>query len=115
MLHCLPLKYIILSGTNTTIFIPGFCHHSQEEAQHIDEELFNEYRFSVDQLMELAGLSCATAVSKVHLMLHRHAERIKYSLYTLHTIKSDVYFIGLSSTITAQESTQSAGDLWAWK
>ncbi|RXN15432.1 NAD(P)H-hydrate epimerase [Labeo rohita] len=36
----------------------------QEEAQHIDEELFNEYSFSVDQLMELAGLSCATAVSK---------------------------------------------------
>ncbi|ROL45054.1 NAD(P)H-hydrate epimerase [Anabarilius grahami] len=36
----------------------------QEEAQHIDEELFNEYCFSVDQLMELAGLSCATAVSK---------------------------------------------------
>uniref|UniRef100_A0A673IVK0 NAD(P)H-hydrate epimerase n=1 Tax=Sinocyclocheilus rhinocerous TaxID=307959 RepID=A0A673IVK0_9TELE len=33
----------------------------QEEAQHIDEELFNEYSFSVDQLMELAGLSCATA------------------------------------------------------
>ncbi|XP_016133421.1 NAD(P)H-hydrate epimerase [Sinocyclocheilus grahami] len=36
----------------------------QEEAQHIDEELFDEYSFSVDQLMELAGLSCATAVSK---------------------------------------------------
>lgn len=36
----------------------------QEEAQHIDEELFNEYSFSVDQLMELAGLSCATAVAR---------------------------------------------------
>ncbi|XP_030645732.1 NAD(P)H-hydrate epimerase [Chanos chanos] len=36
----------------------------QEEAQHIDEELFSEYSFSVDQLMELAGLSCATAVAK---------------------------------------------------
>merc|ERR1719419_1283865 len=36
----------------------------QEEAQHIDEELFSEYGFSVDQLMELAGLSCATAVTR---------------------------------------------------
>ncbi|XP_066577286.1 NAD(P)H-hydrate epimerase isoform X2 [Amia ocellicauda] len=38
----------------------------QEEAQKIDEELFTEYRFSVDQLMELAGLSCATAVAKAY-------------------------------------------------
>ena len=27
----------------------------QEEAVNIDQELFNEYGFSVDQLMELAG------------------------------------------------------------
>lgn len=39
----------------------------QEEAQKIDEELFSEYGFSVDQLMELAGLSCATAVTRVSL------------------------------------------------
>ncbi|XP_028649963.2 NAD(P)H-hydrate epimerase [Erpetoichthys calabaricus] len=39
---------------------------SQEEAQKIDEELFTEYRFSVDQLMELAGLSCATAIAKAY-------------------------------------------------
>lgn len=31
----------------------------------MDQELFNEYQFSVDQLMELAGLSCATAIAKV--------------------------------------------------
>ncbi|XP_077993950.1 NAD(P)H-hydrate epimerase-like [Glandiceps talaboti] len=36
----------------------------QEEAQKIDVELFNEYQFSVDQLMELAGLSCAVAIAK---------------------------------------------------
>jgi len=36
----------------------------QEEAQAIDNELFTEYAFSVDQLMELAGLSCAHAVSR---------------------------------------------------
>ena len=32
-----------------------FFHFRQEEAQKIDEELFTEYAFSVDQLMELAG------------------------------------------------------------
>ncbi|XP_050539434.1 NAD(P)H-hydrate epimerase [Daktulosphaira vitifoliae] len=36
----------------------------QDEAIEIDQKLFNKYKFSVDQLMELAGLSCATAVYK---------------------------------------------------
>uniref|UniRef100_A0A8D0EUM9 NAD(P)H-hydrate epimerase n=1 Tax=Strix occidentalis caurina TaxID=311401 RepID=A0A8D0EUM9_STROC len=40
--------------------------HRQEEAQAIDQELFTEYKFSVDQLMELAGLSCATAIAKAY-------------------------------------------------
>uniref|UniRef100_A0A1B6MF98 NAD(P)H-hydrate epimerase n=1 Tax=Graphocephala atropunctata TaxID=36148 RepID=A0A1B6MF98_9HEMI len=35
---------------------------NQEEAINVDLELFNEYKFSVDQLMELAGLSCASAI-----------------------------------------------------
>ncbi|XP_045143954.1 NAD(P)H-hydrate epimerase-like [Echinops telfairi] len=39
---------------------------SQEEAQVVDQELLNEYQFSVDQLMELAGLSCAVAIGKVY-------------------------------------------------
>ena len=38
---------------------------NQEEAVAVDEELFNSYQFSVDQLMELAGQSCAHAVAKV--------------------------------------------------
>lgn len=42
----------------------GVKYLGQEEAQQIDEELFSDFRFSVDQLMELAGLSCATAVAK---------------------------------------------------
>nr|B3N0Q8.1 RecName: Full=NAD(P)H-hydrate epimerase; AltName: Full=NAD(P)HX epimerase [Drosophila ananassae] len=37
---------------------------SQSEAINVDQELFNDYKFSVDQLMELAGLSCAHAISK---------------------------------------------------
>lgn len=38
----------------------------QEEAINVDVELFNEYSYSVDQLMELAGLSCATAIAKTY-------------------------------------------------
>lgn len=37
---------------------------NQTEAINIDNELFNDYKFSVDQLMELAGLSCAHAIAK---------------------------------------------------
>ena len=39
---------------------------SQEEAQAIDQELFDGYGFSVDQLMELAGQACAHAIFKAH-------------------------------------------------
>lgn len=35
---------------------------SQEEAISIDQELFTTYKYSVDQLMELAGLSCASSI-----------------------------------------------------
>ena len=34
----------------------------QEEAQRLDQELFNEYSFSLDQLMEIAGLAVAESV-----------------------------------------------------
>ncbi|KAJ6652263.1 hypothetical protein lerEdw1_012771 [Lerista edwardsae] len=44
----------------------GLKYLGQKEAQAIDQELFEEYKFSVDQLMELAGLSCATAIAKVY-------------------------------------------------
>lgn len=37
---------------------------NQAEATQIDLDLFNEYKYSVDQLMELAGLSCAHAIAK---------------------------------------------------
>ena len=57
-------------ATTTTIGMPTWDNRSgvkllgQEEAIALDQELFNEYAFSVDQLMELAGLSCAHAVAK---------------------------------------------------
>lgn len=47
-LSTMPLKYL-----------------NQAEATNIDLELFNEYKFSVDQLMELAGLACAHAIAEV--------------------------------------------------
>lgn len=39
---------------------------NQQEAINVDLELFNEYKYSVDQLMELAGLSCAHAIAKCY-------------------------------------------------
>lgn len=50
--------------TDTVRSITMVKYLKQDEAINIDQELFNEYKFSVDQLMELAGLSCATAVHK---------------------------------------------------
>lgn len=55
------------SIAKTTVFrrsIAMVKYLKQDEAVDIDRELFNVYKFSVDQLMELAGLSCATAVHK---------------------------------------------------
>ncbi|XP_073830073.1 NAD(P)HX epimerase isoform X2 [Musca autumnalis] len=39
---------------------------NQQEAIDVDKELFNDYKFSVDQLMELAGLSCSHAIAKCY-------------------------------------------------
>nr|CAG4637977.1 EOG090X0AXR [Chydorus sphaericus] len=36
---------------------------NQTEAIRIDEELFDSYGFGIEQLMELAGLSCASAIA----------------------------------------------------
>lgn len=48
-----------------TMTTQNISYLSQQQAKDIDEELFNEYKFSVDQLMELAGLSCASAIGKL--------------------------------------------------
>lgn len=55
-----------LSSRPVSTMAHSIKYLGQEEAQHIDEELFSEYGFSVDQLMELAGLSCATAVTRAY-------------------------------------------------
>lgn len=46
---------------------------NQQEATNVDLELFNEYQFSVDQLMELAGLSCAHAIAETYSPEQRKA------------------------------------------
>ncbi|XP_066424331.1 NAD(P)H-hydrate epimerase [Molothrus aeneus] len=62
--RCLPRRamHVPSPGAGPT----GLRFLGQEEAQAIDQELFTEYKFSVDQLMELAGLSCATAIAKAY-------------------------------------------------
>ena len=45
-------------------FLPRLL--GQQEAQAVDEELFNEYKFSVDQLMEIAGLSVAEVITECY-------------------------------------------------
>lgn len=45
---------------------------NQTEAINIDVELFTIYKFSVDQLMELAGLSCAHAIAKTYPITRYH-------------------------------------------
>ena len=44
----------------------------QEAARELDNVLFDEYKFSVDQLMEVAGLCCAHAVGRAYPL---HGER----------------------------------------
>lgn len=39
---------------------------NQSEAINVDKSLFEDYKFSVDQLMELAGQSCAIAIAKCY-------------------------------------------------
>ncbi|NXR86894.1 NNRE epimerase, partial [Hypocryptadius cinnamomeus] len=62
--RCLPRR--AMHGSSAGAGPTGLRFLGQEEAQAIDQELFTEYKFSVDQLMELAGLSCATAIAKAY-------------------------------------------------
>ncbi|XP_060552582.1 NAD(P)H-hydrate epimerase-like [Ruditapes philippinarum] len=45
---------------------PKLKYISQKEAREIEQELFTEYAFSVDQLMELSGYSCAVAIANCY-------------------------------------------------
>lgn len=46
---------------------PGSLKYlSQEESEKIEEELLTEYAFSLEQLLELEGYSCAVAIAQVY-------------------------------------------------
>lgn len=55
-----------MSSSNIKTCNEGIGYLGQIEAQNLDIELFTEYQFSVDQLMELAGLACAHAVARAY-------------------------------------------------
>ncbi|KAK5649704.1 hypothetical protein RI129_000733 [Pyrocoelia pectoralis] len=62
-----PIRQILRTLTKlSAIKMEPLKYLSQQEAINVDVELFNEYKYSVDQLMELAGLSCATAIAKCY-------------------------------------------------
>ena len=54
-LFCQEAVTSLLSTSNGNATMPSVKLLNQDEAVKIDQELFNEYGFSVDQLMELAG------------------------------------------------------------
>ena len=60
------LNFPLLLPISRTMANTSLTFLNQTDAQNVDIDLFNEYRFSVDQLMELAGLSCASAIAKVY-------------------------------------------------
>lgn len=55
------------------MMMPPNCYLSQEEARRLDEALIDseDGAFSLDQLMELAGLSAAQAIVNVYRDLER--------------------------------------------
>ena len=63
------------SGMHTTK-IKMVKYLNQSEAINVDKELFDRYKFSVDQLMELAGLSCAIAVAKCYPVSENCSKKI---------------------------------------
>ena len=58
-LLCLNITYQF-NTRNMTKFL------KQIEAMNVDKDLFEKYKFSVTQLMELAGQSCAIAIAKTY-------------------------------------------------
>lgn len=58
--------HLLLQPLHRNYTVDTMKYLNQEEAINVDVELFNEYKFSVDQLMELAGLSCAHSIAKCY-------------------------------------------------
>lgn len=56
------VRRLFISDKIRKMSMKPISYLTQQQSKDIDEELFNDYKFSVDQLMELAGLSCAAAI-----------------------------------------------------
>jgi len=67
-------KFWVQQSRNMSI-LNTIKYLGQEEAQAVDQELFSDYKFSVDQLMEIAGLSCAHAIAKVYPLTESNDNR----------------------------------------
>ena len=70
----------------------GRLYLGQEEARELDNELFNDYQFSIDQLMEVAGL-CIAQVYTCTSATHVHD---KY----MHTTSTCIYNVQCTSSCT---------------
>ena len=64
-------EYFINKSLSNCKMSTSVKYLSQDEAKNIDDELFSNYAFSVYQLMELAGHSCAVAVAKYYPRDHQ--------------------------------------------
>lgn len=60
----------LVSSFNMSTETSSIKYLSQEEAINLDKELFDEYAFSVDQLMELAGHSVACVVARCYPLIN---------------------------------------------
>ena len=60
--HSLKSSQIIFFFNKIAAIFQELRIFSQELAAQIDQELFNDYGFKVEQLMEIAGLAAAKAV-----------------------------------------------------
>lgn len=49
---------------------------NQSESINVDKDLFEKYKFSVDQLMELAGQSCAISIARTYSIPNHPANKI---------------------------------------
>ncbi|XP_078037660.1 NAD(P)HX epimerase isoform X2 [Augochlora pura] len=83
MISCIKSYIKPILSSNTFVFDFGRVFYTtmvkylnQQESINIDKDLFGKYKFSVDQLMELAGQSCAFAIAHNYTSLKNSDKKI---------------------------------------
>ncbi|CAE1317408.1 NAD(P)H-hydrate epimerase,Pyridoxine/pyridoxamine 5'-phosphate oxidase 1, chloroplastic,YjeF N-terminal domain-containing protein 3 [Acanthosepion pharaonis] len=66
MIHLSSVAFLILLGLCRGHLLKENTILNQEESQKIEEELLTEYAFSLEQILELEGYSCAVAIAQVY-------------------------------------------------